>query len=75
MGFWRNHMGGWGYRKYIKFYLEEESQDITYYIAIGVGDQVNFIITQTKSPLLPASPRLYIMTSPMPRSDGNISLE
>ena len=26
LGFWRDHMrGGWGYRKYIKFYLEEES--------------------------------------------------
>ena len=49
-------MGGWGYRKYIKFYLEEESQDITYYIAIGVGDQVNFIITQTKSPPSPLPP-------------------
>ena len=50
---------------------------IRYYVlhSLRGGGSGKLYHNTNKIPLLPASPRLYIMTSPVPRSDRNISLE
>ena len=80
LGFWRNHMGGggWRHRKFIANEIPFRGGVIRYYVLHslrGGGSGKLYHNTNKIPPPLPASPRLYIMTSPMPRSDGNMSLE
>ena len=78
MGFWRDHMGGgWGYRKFIANEIPFRGGVIRYYVLHSLRGGGSSKLYHNTNKILPppATPRLYIMTSHMIRSDRNMSLE
>ena len=69
--------GGWGHRKFIANEIPFRGGVIRYYVlhSLRGGGSGKLYHNTNKIPPPPRFPRLYIMTSPMPRSDGNMSLE
>ena len=73
-----SHGGGWGYRKFIANEIPFRGGVIRYYVLHslrGGGSSKLYHNTNKILPPPPATPRLYIMTSHMIRSDRNMSLE